>query len=323
MKRKVIIDCDPGIDDFLALLLALNCEKLDVLGITIVGGNTDLKICADNALKALEITDSLHIPVYLGSDKPLFKVLEKAENVHGEDGLGNSNIPAVKSGTLKDGAADFIIETLKKEKEVSIIALAPLTNIAKAIMKDKEAFSNLDEFVSMGGAFKECGNCTPVAEFNYYVDPHAADYVFQNIGKKVHMIGLDVTNQTVLTPNMVEFIRMMDGKLSDVVAKITKFYGEFYWKVDKIIGSVVNDPLAVAYFIDKSICNGFLAHTEICKEGIAEGMCVIDKNNLLKKEINSVILTEVDTKKFFQSFMNLILKDKKDELDKHINLLKL
>ncbi|GAA0116182.1 nucleoside hydrolase [Clostridium senegalense] len=321
MKKKVIIDCDPGIDDFLALLLALNSEELEVLGITIVGGNVDLNTCGENALKALELTNSLHIPVYLGNDKPLCKKLEKAENVHGADGLGNTNLPKVKNGVLNYGAEDFIIETLHNNEEVSIIALAPLTNIAKAIMKDKSAFENLNEFVSMGGTFKECGNCTPVSEFNYYVDPHAADYVLKNIGKKVHIIGLDVTNKTVLTPNMVEFIRMIDGKLSKVVSEITKFYGEFYWKFDKILGSVINDPLAVGYFIDKNICKGFSSYTEICKDGIAEGMCIVDKNNLWQKEHNSIILTEVDAQKFLKKFIRLLLKDKKEEVEKYIELL--
>lgn len=323
MKRKVIIDCDPGIDDFLALLLALNSDELDVLGITIVGGNVDLKTCGENALKALKFTNSLHTPVYLGSDAPLQKKLENAENVHGEDGLGNTNIPNVQDGILKNGAVDFIVDTLNKEKDVSIISLAPLTNIAKALMKDKKAFENLSEFVSMGGTFKECGNCTPTSEFNYYIDPHAANYVFNNLGNKVHMIGLDVTNKVVLTPNMIEFIKQIDGELSKTVVDITKFYGDFYWKADKVLGSVVNDPLAVAYFIDREICNGFECYTDIVTEGIAEGMCIVDKNNLWNKTHNSIILDEVDDKRFFRMFIKAILKDKALEVEKYIKLLEL
>lgn len=322
IKKKVIIDCDPGIDDFLALLLALNCENLDILGITIVGGNVDLYKCGENALKVLELTNSLNIPVYLGAEKPLYKTLGNAEEVHGADGLGNTNLPKVENVKLYDGAEDFIIKTLKENEGVSIISLAPMTNIAKAIMKNKEAFKNLDEFISMGGTYKELGNCTKFAEFNYYIDPHAANYVYENLktlNKKICMIGLDVTTKVILTPSMIEFIKKINGKLSSIVVDITKFYMDFYWDVDKVLGCILNDPLAVAYFIDHSICKGFPANTNIIEEGEKEGATLIKEN----EECNSIILDEVDVEKFFQLFIRTLLKDKKEDVDKYIKVLKL
>ena len=270
-KRKVIIDCDPGIDDSLAILLAVNSPELEILGITTCSGNVEAKMGAKNALKTLQICSSLNIPVYKGEDKPLKRALVTAQDTHGEDGIGENFYEDVAEYKIKENGVDFIIDTLKNNKDVSIIALGPLTNIAKAIMKDKKAFDNLDEFVSMGGAFRIHGNCSPVAEFNYWVDPHAADYVYKNLPKKIHMIGLDVTRKIVLTPNIIEFINRLDKDISKYITEITRFYIDFHWEQEGIIGCVINDPLAVAYFIDRSICSGFESYVEVVDDGIAMG----------------------------------------------------
>ncbi len=295
-KRKVIIDCDPGIDDCLAILLALNSKELEVVGLTICSGNVPADLGAKNALKALQIAGRLDIPVYVGEKLPLKRELVTAQDTHGEDGIGENFYEDVNKDILEDGV-DFIIDTLKNNEKVSIIALGPMTNIAKALMKDKEAFNNLDEFVSMGGAFRihgNCspvaefnywvdpegadyvyknlpkkihmvgldefvsmggafrihGNCSPVAEFNYWVDPEGADYVYKNLPKKIHMVGLDVTRKIVLTPNIIEFINRLDKEKAKFITEITRFYIDFHWEQEHIIGCVINDPLAVAYFID-------------------------------------------------------------------------
>ena len=164
------------------------------------------------------------------------------------DGIGENFYEDVKDVIIRNNAVDFIIKTLKENKDVSIIALGPLTNIAKALQKDKEAFDNMDEFISMGGAFRVEGNCSPVAEFNYWVDPHAANYVFQNLSQKIHMVGLDVTRKIVLTPNIIEFINRLDKNMAKYITEITRFYIDFHWNQEKIIGCVINDPLALAYF---------------------------------------------------------------------------
>ncbi|MBL4936963.1 nucleoside hydrolase [Clostridium sp. YIM B02515] len=309
-RRKVIIDCDPGIDDSLALLLALKSKELEVLGITIVCGNVPAKQGVQNALKALELCKSLHVPVYLGEETPLKRELVTAQDTHGEDGVGECFFEEINGGIVKNGAAHYIIETLAKENNVSIIALGPLTNIAKALMKDKEAFQNLDEFISMGGAFRIHGNCSPVAEFNYWVDPQAADYVYKNLGKKIHMVGLDVTRKIVLTPNTIEFIEKIGGELGKYIKDITRFYVDFHWKQEGIIGCVINDPLAVAYFIDRSICRGFSSSVEIVHEGIAMGQSIVDAENFYKREDNAFILTEVDFKRFMLMFLERLFPEK-------------
>ena len=314
-KRKVIIDCDPGIDDSLAILLAVNSPELDILGITTCSGNVDAKMGAKNALKTLQICSSLEIPVYKGEDKPLKRELVTAQDTHGEDGLGENFYECVSEYSIKENGVDFIIDTLKSNKDVSIIALGPLTNIAKAIMKDKKAFDNLDEFISMGGAFRIHGNCSPVAEFNYWVDPHAADYVYKNLPKKIHMIGLDVTRKIVLTPNIIEFINRLDKDISKYITEITRFYIDFHWEQEGIIGCVINDPLAVAYFIDRSICSGFESYVEVVEDGVAMGQSVVDSFDFYKNNKNTIVLTEVDDKKFMYMFLKRLFKGYEDIID--------
>ena len=313
-KRKVIIDCDPGIDDSLAILLALNSDELEVLGLTITSGNVPARMGAKNALKTLQIANRLDIPVYVGEEFPLQRKLITAQDTHGEDGIGENFYDDVK-GEILEGGVDFIIDTLKREEKVSIIALGPLTNIAKALMKDKDAFDNLDEFVSMGGAFRIHGNCSPVAEFNYWVDPHAADYTYKHLPKKIHMVGLDVTRKIVLTPNIIEFINRLEKEKSKFITEITRFYIDFHWQQEGIIGCVINDPLAVAYFIDRNLCKGFDSYVEVVHNGVAIGQSIVDSFNFYKKEANAHVLTQTDEKAFMKMFLKRIFKGYEEIID--------
>lgn len=308
-KRKVIIDCDPGIDDSLALLLAINSPELEIMGITTCSGNVPAKLGAENALYTIHRFSKKHIEVYVGEENPLKRELVTAQDTHGEDGVGENFYEKVPNKNIKYGGVDFIIETLKNNKDVSIIALGPLTNIAKALMKDKEAFKNLDEFISMGGAFRIHGNCSPVAEFNYWVDPHAADYVYKNLPKKIHMVGLDVTRKIVLTPNLIEFINRLGEDLAKYITQITRFYIDFHWNQEGIIGCVINDPLAVAYFIDRSLCSGFESYVEVVEDGVAMGQSIVDSFNLYKKKPNSIVLTETKEKDFMYMFLKRLFPE--------------
>lgn len=315
LKRKVIIDCDPGIDDSLAILLAMSSPELDVLGITTVSGNVTSDVGAKNTLHALQMCSSLDTPVYEGEKYPLVRELITAQDTHGEDGIGENFYEDVKDVIIRNNAVDFIIKTLKENKDVSIIALGPLTNIAKALQKDKEAFDNMDEFISMGGAFRVEGNCSPVAEFNYWVDPHAANYVFQNLSQKIHMVGLDVTRKIVLTPNIIEFINRLDKNIAKYITEITRFYIDFHWNQEKIIGCVINDPLAVAYFIDKSLCSGFESFVQIAEDGISIGQSIVDVANFYRKEANTIVLNQVDEKRFMNMFLKRLFKGYDNMID--------
>ena len=177
--KKVIIDCDPGIDDVLALLLALRSPELDVLGITVVCGNVPTTQGAENALKVLALLERLDVPVYLGETKPLVRPYVDATDTHGADGLGESFLPNVTQVRPQEGAIEFLAQTLSEQKGVSIIALGPLTNIARLIQDYPACLEGLGELVTMGGSYKSHGNCSPVAEYNYWCDPDAAKVVYE------------------------------------------------------------------------------------------------------------------------------------------------
>ena len=315
-KRKIIIDCDPGIDDTLALMLALSSPELEVIGITIVCGNVPTDIGAENALKVLKFMNRLDIPVFYGEELPLKRKYVSAQDTHGMDGLGESNYPAVTEAEVKKDAVNFLIHTLQTQKDVSIIAIGPLTNIAKALQKKEEVFENLDELISMGGSYKSHGNCSPVAEYNYWCDPDAAKYVYENLPKKIHMVGLDVTRKIVLTPNILEYMQILDKEKGEFIKRITGFYYDFHWKYERVIGCVINDPLAVAYFINRELCQGFDSYTTVETEGICIGQSITDAMDFWKKEPNSHVLTEVDPREFMTMFLTRVFGQDEQEIRK-------
>ena len=171
--KKVIIDCDPGIDDALALMLALCSPELEVLGITVVSGNVPAKKGVANAKKVLHWMNRPDIPVYLGEELPLVRPYVDAMDTHGEDGLGESNYPEITNQIMDESGVEFLTHTLKNAAQtndpVSIIALGPLTNLAKVIQEDPQSLAGLGELISMGGSYQSHGNCSPVAEYNYCV----------------------------------------------------------------------------------------------------------------------------------------------------------
>ena len=214
-------------------------------------------------------------------------------------------------------AVEFLSDALKKDR-VSVIALGPMTNLAALIKKDREAFEQIEEVVSMGGTFKSHGNCSPVAEYNYWCDPDAAALVYDTmfqLGKKITMVGLDVTRKIVLTPTILEYICRLDEEMGSFIRKITKFYFDFHWQWEHIIGCVINDPLAVAYFIDPGLCRGFDSFVQIETEGISLGQSVVDSMNFYRKESNATVLTEVDVHAFFKMFISRLLDREPRELD--------
>ena len=316
-KRKIIIDCDPGIDDSLAIMLALTSPEIEVLGITIVCGNSPVEMGFENAKKILKQMNRLDVPVYMGEPRPLKRDYVNALDTHGADGLGESFLPEVPGYQQEISAVDFLSKALIKEK-VSVIALGPMTNLARLIQKAPAAFEQIEELVSMGGSFKSHGNCSPVAEYNYWCDPDAAALVYDTLhqnGKMIHMIGLDVTRKIVLTPTILEYICRLDKETGEFIRKITKFYFDFHWEWEHIIGCVINDPLAVAYFLNPDICQGFDSYVQIETGGITLGQSVVDSMNFYRKTPNAKVLTEVDVYAFFQLFLSRILGLEPEKLD--------
>ncbi|EPB8147075.1 nucleoside hydrolase [Clostridium perfringens] len=318
-KRKVIIDCDPGIDDALAIILALKSKEIEVVGITTVSGNVESLQGAKNALKVLKLLGRLDIPVYLGESKPIKRELVTAQDTHGEDGLGETFLEEVSSEYIRENGVDFILNTLKNQENVSIIALGPLTNLYRAIEKDSETFHRVKEIVSMGGAYKSHGNCSPVAEFNYWVDPHGAREFLKKFNGEFTMVGLDVTREIVLTPNLREMIHQFKDEIGDFIYDITRFYVDFHWEQERTLGCVINDPLAVEYFINRELCEGFKAYVDIACEDISMGQSVVDVADFYKKRKNVFVLDKVNSKEFMLSFLNKIFQSHKEDIKNVLN----
>ncbi|HAT4114928.1 MAG: nucleoside hydrolase [Clostridium perfringens] len=318
-KRKVIIDCDPGIDDALAIILALKSKEIEVVGITTVSGNVESLQGAKNALKVLKLLGRLDIPVYLGESKPIKRELVTAQDTHGEDGLGETFLEEVSSEYIRENGVDFILNTLKNQENVSIIALGPLTNLCRAIEKDSETFHRVKEIVSMGGAYKSHGNCSPVAEFNYWVDPHGAREFLKKFNGEFTMVGLDVTREIVLTPNLREMIHQFKDEIGDFIYDITRFYVDFHWEQERTLGCVINDPLAVEYFINRELCEGFKAYVDIACEDISMGQSVVDVADFYKKRKNVFVLDKVNSKEFIISFLNKIFPSHKEDIKNVLN----
>ncbi|WP_368240815.1 nucleoside hydrolase [Clostridium perfringens] len=318
-KRKVIVDCDPGIDDALAIILALKSKEIEVVGITTVSGNVESLQGAKNALKVLKLLGRLDIPVYLGESKPVKRELVTAQDTHGEDGLGETFLEEVSSEYIRENGVDFILNTLKNEENVSIIALGPLTNLCRAIEKDSETFHRVKEIVSMGGAYKSHGNCSPVAEFNYWVDPHGAREFLKKFNGEFTMVGLDVTREIVLTPNLREMIHQFKDEIGDFIYDITRFYVDFHWEQERTLGCVINDPLAVEYFINRELCEGFKAYVDIACEDISMGQSVVDVADFYKKRKNVFVLDKVNSKEFIISFLNKIFPSHKEDIKNVLN----
>lgn len=318
-KRKIIIDCDPGIDDALALITAIKSEELEILGITTVCGNVESFDGARNALRVLNLLDRLDIPVYVGENIPLKRELVTAQDTHGMDGLGETDYEFLDDSLIKTGAVDFILDTLKNNDDVSIIALGPFVNMYKAIEKDSKIFHRVKEVVSMGGAFKSHGNCSPVAEFNYWVDPDSIQKFLAEYKNPFAMVTLDVTRKFVLTPNIREGLKQLNTPLSKFVYNITGFYVDFHWMQERTLGCVINDPLAIEYFIDRSLCMGIDAYVDVSCEGITLGQTVVDCADFYKKRKNVHVLTEVDEKRLMKTFLYKLFPEYKSDIDIILN----
>ncbi len=249
---RVIIDTDPGVDDALALLLAMRSPELKIEGITPVAGNVPLDLTLPNALRMVEIAGRPDIPVAAGAKVPLVRRLVTAAYAHGENGLGGAVFPEPKTKAIAQPAAEFIRSIVRKYPgEVTLIPIGPLTNIATALNLDPELAAMVRGIVLMGGSLSG-GNITPAAEFNIYVDPEAARIVFQS-GIPITMVGLDATRKTSLTEEHVRTLEAAQNPVSQAVAKIGRNAINHNREQGFLVGPNMHDSLAVAAFLDPSI----------------------------------------------------------------------
>jgi inosine-uridine nucleoside N-ribohydrolase len=250
--HRVIIDTDPGVDDALALLLAMSSPELKIEGLTPVAGNVPLSLTLPNALRMVEIAGRTDIPVSAGAKAPLMRRLVTAEYAHGENGLGGAVFPEPKTKPIALPAAEFIRQTVRKYPgEVTLIAVGPLTNVATALNLDPELAGMIKGLTIMGGSLSG-GNITPAAEFNIYVDPEAARIVFQS-GVPINMVGLDVTRKTSLTEEHVRTLEAAQNPISQGAAKIARNAINHNREQGFLVGPNMHDSLAIAAFLDPSL----------------------------------------------------------------------
>jgi purine nucleosidase len=310
MMKKVIIDVDTGIDDALALSYAVRSSELHILGITTCFGNTSLEEATENTLKVLDVLHA-NIPVIPGAAKPLFRdhLKGKAAMVHGEDGLGNNPLPLSRRSRLNLHASEFIVSKIREmPRQVTLITLGGLTNLALAIMKDPEIIKLVERVVVMGGAVKFPGNVTPTAEANIYTDPEAAEYVFRS-GIPITLVGLDVTMQTLLARDHLTTWRNKNTPLSRFLADITEFYINAYQQFyPDINGCALHDPLAVGAVIDPSFVKSIPMHVQVDVEGdLSIGRTIADLRAIPACGPNMDVCLEVDVEKFTAHFLSRVV----------------
>ena len=307
--KKIIIDADPGIDDSLAIILANNVEEYETLGISLVSGNVHIEKGRKNILRLSKFLNR-DFKIYMGSEAPLSKDFINAEDTHGEDGLGETYLPFDEKEVDGD-AIDFLIQEARKGN-LTIFALGPLTNIARALKRDRDAFLDT-RIIIMGGNFKSHGNMSPVAEFNFYVDPDAADYVIKNAPRKVEIMPLDVTRKFVLTPSILSYMKRLNPTMGNFIEKITDFYMDFHWEYEKIIGSVINDPLTVLLERKPELFRGRSFNAECITDGPARGMLMVDEMDFMKREKNIILYEDLDLSSVWKYFIERITKAEVDE----------
>lgn len=296
MRIPVIIDCDPGHDDAIALLLAFASPRLDVKAVTIVAGNQTQEKTLNNALKVLSFAE-IDVPVAKGDDKPIMRDLIIAPEVHGDSGLDGPELPEPTLKASNLSALELMAKTVRESEEnVTLIPTGALTNIAKFFLCYPELKGKIERISLMGGA---CfgGNWTPAAEFNILVDPEAADIVFKS-GIPITMCGLDVTHKALIYQEDIDRIRDLGGKVAVMVAELLDFFAKFHVQMG-FDGSPLHDPCAVAWVIDPSVITTTKLHVDIETKGEHTlGATVVDYYDVLKKEKNVDVAFDIDRKRF-------------------------
>jgi len=244
---EIVLDCDPGHDDAIALLLAAAAPELEVAAVTTVAGNQTVDKTTYNARRMLTVMDRPDIPVAAGMGEPLVRELTTAAHVHGESGLDGPDLPEPTVPLDDRHGVDLLIDTLRDRDGVTLVPVGPLTNVATALKKAPDIRESIEEIVVMGGAIRKA-NITPAAEFNIYVDPEAARYVFES-GLDVTMVGLDVTFESQVRPAEVETIRGL-GEVGSMVAAFLDFAAEYYTSTHGLEGYPIHDAVAVAHVLE-------------------------------------------------------------------------
>jgi len=314
VTQKVILDCDPGHDDAMAILLA--AKRLDVLGITTVAGNQSIDKVTTNALKVVELAGLTRIPVAQGAAHPLVRAPRHAPEIHGQTGLDGPDLPVPATKPVNMHAVDFIIVTVMRTDGVTLVPTGPLTNIALALRKEPRIAGRIPEICLMGGS-RTHGNVTAAAEFNIYFDPEAAHAVFTS-GIPIKMVGLNVTEQVIATPPRRQQLRVLGTRVARAAAEMLDFYAGAVERAYGFAGGAMHDPLAVAALIDPGVL--VFEHMHVAVELAGQytlGQTLCDDRFLragAKRDAsvrpgatpNAEVAVSVDADRFFDLFMTAL-----------------
>lgn len=297
-KTKIILDCDPGHDDAIAILLAARHPALEVLGITTVAGNQTLEKTTTNALHVCEYL-GLDIPVYAGMALPLVREQVVAGNVHGETGLDGPVFEPLHTKAQEKRAVDFLIDTLlESDGDITLVPTGPMTNIATAMRMEPAIIPKIKQIVCMGGAYGT-GNFTPSAEFNFFADPEAAHVVFKS-GVKLTMMGLDLTNQTICTPDVIDRMELVGNRAGKLFSDLMHFTLKTQKECFGLEAGPVHDVTCIAYLVAPELFTTADMFVEIdINRGPCYGRSVCDTINCLRKEPNCTVGTGINLPAFW------------------------
>ena len=303
MTIPILLDCDPGHDDAIALLLALASPEVELLGVTTVAGNQTLEKTTANAIRVLELVGRDDVPVAAGAERPLVREPFVAAYVHGESGLEGPDLPPARGRPVETHAVDFLAERMAAARQpVTLVPVGPLTNVALLLARHPGAAGGIERIVLMGGAIAE-GNVTPAAEFNIWADPEAAQRVFTS-GLDVTMVGLDVTHKALLTPAHADRLRG-SGRTGRFVAELFDFFHRYHAETYGLEGSPVHDALALAHVFRPGLVETAERHVEVdCASELCRGRTVVDLWRRTGKEPNAHVAVGVDG----EAFVELLLE---------------
>ncbi|HET9508559.1 MAG TPA: nucleoside hydrolase [Gaiellaceae bacterium] len=294
----LVLDCDPGHDDAIALLLALASPEVELLGVTTVHGNQTLDKTTDNALRVLELVGRADVPVARGADRPLARELHVAAHVHGDSGLDGPELPPATGAPVEQRAVDFLLEHV--DPDVVLVAVGPLTNVALALDEGLRP----QRIVLMGGAIGE-GNMTPAAEFNIWADPEAAQRVF-HAGVPVTMVGLDVTHRALLTPAWGERFRAA-GRVGAFVADLVEFFKRYHARTYGWDGAPIHDAVALAQAFRPGVVATEHVNVEVELESeLCRGRTVVDRWHRTERPPNADVAVDIDGDAFLELLLERI-----------------
>lgn len=308
--KKIILDCDPGHDDAVAMLLAAANPNIELLGVTTIGGNQTLSKVTHNAQVVATIA-GIEAPIYAGCTRPLVRPVEVAENIHGDTGMEihNYELPEPTVEVQPTHAVDFIIDTVMSHEPgtITLVPTGPLTNIAMAARKEPQIVERVKEVVLMGGGY-HVGNWSPVAEFNIKIDPEAAHIVF-NEAWPVTMVGLDLTHQALATPEVEAKIKAIGSDVADFVVALFGAFRKNYQDAQGFENPPVHDPCAVAYVIEPTVFTTIRVPIDIELTGaLTTGMTVADFRAPAPEDCNTQAAVELDFDKFWSMVEDAVRK---------------